>query len=149
MEAAKKLEDKPVLVPGRMKGSEFERTLWCVTVEKTVTREILTDNDFWAHAAQRLKPYDRIEVRQDEGDFFAEYLVLAVGRGWAQVHELSFHKLTEDVVDAPEHPDYYVKYCGPHSRFCVIRRSDGEKIKDQMEKGEANIWLTEYLKTTS
>lgn len=148
-EAALKEDKKesPVLVPGRMKESEFARTLWVVTVEAGVTRNDLTTKEFWAHAAQRLKPYDRIEVRHDEGEFFAEYLVISVGRGYAVVKELDYIELQDTTIEEVQNNDYEVKFKGPVLKWTVIRKADGERVKEGMEKGEAYSWLAQYLKT--
>ena len=40
--------------------------------------------DFWGHIAAKLRPYDEIKVRCDDGTFYAQLLVLA-GRGSASM----------------------------------------------------------------
>lgn len=137
----------PRLPVGRYKEQEFVRTIWIVTAEEGTTRKHLSHPDFWANPAQRMKAYDRIEVRCDDNSFFAEYLVVDVGRGFAVVKELLFVAL-EAVEEQPESDEYEVKQKGPHIKWCVIRKSDGEKLVQGLsKKSEANTWLSNYLKT--
>lgn len=144
----------PQLSPARLKGGEYTRNVWVAVAEQDHTREHFKHPTYWSHAAQRMKPYDHIEVVRDDGTLYAEYLVLEVGRGWANVFELRYDNLTsKDVaqtqaLDQVKTGDYEVKFNGPHDRWIVIRKSDSQKINDKMaNKEEANKWLEEHLKT--
>lgn len=151
-EAAKKPEEEKltaVLMPKRIGLAEHIREYWVVTVEENVTRKDLMNPAFWAHASQVLKPYNRIEVRHDAGQFFAELLVLSVGRGYAKVFELSFHELDKSLTPEMQSPDYEIAWKGPALKYCVVRKSDSERIKDGMGKEEAHIWLRDYLQTVA
>lgn len=135
----------------RMQSGDFVRTLWVATVEQGVTREDVMDPSFWAHVSSQFKPYDRIEVRVDDGLFFLELLILACDRTWAKVYELSSHSLTASDVSLTqaeeEMAEYEVKWNGPSNKFVVIRKSDNTIIKKGMEKDEASKFLDGYLKT--
>ena len=136
----------------RMKEGQFVRNLWVVTVEQGVTREDLTNPGFWAHVAFQLRPYDRLEVRSDDGIFFAEYLVLACERTYAKVKELSWISLTtKDVALSQDEADlekFEYKFRGPHAKHSIIRKSDGAVMVEKLEtQDQARQWLLDNKKT--
>ena len=133
----------------RMKSGDFVRNLWVVTAEQGTTKEDIMTPSYWSHVASQFRPYDRIEVRVDDGVYFAELLILACDRTWAKVHELTFHSLTtSDVSLTQAEPEFDVQWKGPVNKWSVIRKSDSESIKKGMEsKEEANKFLTGYQKT--
>lgn len=133
----------------RMKEGSYERTLWVATVEQGVTRKDILMPEFWSHVASQLRPYDRLEVRVDDGTYFSELLVLSCDRTWAKLKELSYHSLTtQDVSQTQaEMAKFEVKWNGPSNKFVVIRKSDKAIIKKHMEKDEAVTFLNGYLET--
>jgi len=135
----------------RMKSGDFVRTLWVVTAEQGTTKEDIMNPSYWSHVAAQFRPYDRIEVRVDDGVYFAELLILACDRTWAKVKELSFHSLTNSDVSMTqaeeEMAEFEVLWKGPVNKFSVIRKSDSTVIKNKMEKDEANKFLAGYKKT--
>lgn len=135
----------------RMKSGDFVRTLWVVTAEQGTTKEDIMTPSYWSHVASQFRPYDRIEVRVDDGTYFAELLILACDRTWAKVHELTFHSLTTSDVSMTqahdEMSDFDVVWKGPVNKWSVIRKSDDAVIKNKMEKDEAGKFLSNYVKT--
>ncbi|MGD9381878.1 MAG: hypothetical protein PVI03_05480 [Candidatus Thorarchaeota archaeon] len=136
----------------RMKSGEFVRTLWVATVEQGVTKKDIMEPSFWSHVAAQFRPYDRIEVRVDDGLFFSELLVLACDRTWAKVFELNHYQLTNSDVSMTqaetEMAEFEIKWKGPVNKFCVIRKSDDQVIKKELEsKDLANAFLANYKKT--
>lgn len=128
----------------RMKEGQFVRNLWVVTVEQGVNRDDLMNPGFWAHVAFQLRPYDRLEVRSDDGLFFAEYLVLSCERTYAKVKELSWASLTsQDVAMSQEDLEQYeYKFRGPHAKHSVIRKSDGVVMVEKLEtQDQAKQWI--------
>ena len=149
-------ETHRAVMPGRVKLAQSARNHWVVTVEQGTTREDLRRPEFWSLKAKDFRPYDILEVRCDDGSYFAEYLVKSADRAWAIVHELRWEPLgTQDVslteAQAVEQRNRYtVAYRGPHLLHC-IERKDGEKVERLAEKlqtkAEAAVWLENYLKT--
>lgn len=146
------------VMPGRVKTAEAARNTWVVTVEQGVTREDIKRPEFWSLVSKTFRAYDRIEVRSDDGSFFAEYLVLTADRAWAKVHELRYETLgTQDVSLTAAHladlrQRYAVKWNGPHLKHCVERTVDGkvERLKEGcQDKAEAQTWLDDHLKTVA
>ena len=147
-------EESPKLMPARMHLAEHERNVHVITVEVGVEREHLKDTAFWSLVSNKLRPYDRIEVRRDDGLFYAEYLVLACDRSLAKVYEMSYHNLTTSDVAQTEaalkKDDFDVKYRGPHSKHSVIRKSDGAVIKEEFQtRDEAEAWMKQHKQTVS
>lgn len=151
---SEKKEDKPrdvKLNQSRMKSGEFVRTLYVATVEMGTTREDLMKPEFWSQVSYMFSPYDRIEVRSDDGVFFAEYLVLACERTFAKVKELSFVSLTtKDVAMTQAEKDlelYEYKYRGPHRKHSILRKSDGAVMVEEKDtKEQAVAWLHNFQK---
>jgi len=136
----------------RMKSGDFVRTLWVATVEMGVTRDDLKNPTFWSHVAAQLRPYDRIEVRCDDGTFFADYLVIACERTYAKVKELSWVSLTSSDVAMTEESleKFEYKYRGPHSMHSIVRKSDSKvMVEHKQTKEDALKWLKEYKHTVS
>lgn len=156
-EVAEQPERKPgspiTETDGRFKEAEFQRTLWVCTTNENTQPDDLLATEYWAHVAAKLKPYDRIEARANDGAWFAELLVLEAGRNWARMHMLAAWKLTTSDVaqsqSAPKSPyaDFRVENMGPHAKWCVIRRSDNQKIHEGAENQDAaKRWLDERIK---
>lgn len=144
------------VVPGRKKTAESARNFWVVTVEQGTKREDLKRPEFWSLVSADFRPYDRIEVRCDDGTFFAEFVVLSCDRTWARVHELIYCLLGTQDVSLSEaaileaRGRYKVEWRGPHLKFCVERK-DGENIarvqQELPDKVAATVWLENHLKT--
>ena len=133
-----------------------------ITVESGTTREQIVHPDFWGHVAARLRPYAKIEVRCDDGSFYAELLVLAAERTFAMVRVLHWHDLTTaDVAKTQaasvavqrfeEHlKAYEVRWRGPHLMWSVIRKHDNAALREKEKtKQAAQTWLDEYLRVTA
>lgn len=148
-------ETKRAVMPGRVKLAASARNLWVVTVEQGTSREDLRRPEFWSLKSKDFRPYDRLEVRCDDGSFFAEYLIKSADRAWAIVHELRWENLgTQDVAltqaaEVELRGRHVVAYRGPHLLHCVERK-DGEKVERLAEKLqtklEAQTWLENHLK---
>ncbi|MHB0965502.1 MAG: hypothetical protein ACYC36_03520 [Bellilinea sp.] len=141
------------LSPTRIAGAEYSRHDWVVTVEQGTTKKEILNPMFWSHISPQLSPYDRIELRIDDGIFFAELLVTACERTWAKVHVLHWHNMTtadvaesqaDEVIPAPG-KGYEVAWKGPHKKFCVIRKADQEIVHEGDSKEGANAWLKDYI----
>lgn len=155
MEEAK---SNPQLDANRFSLAEQERNLWCVTVEHGITRSQILNPAFWAQFSTKLKPYDHIEVRCDDGTIYAELLVIQSERTWARVHVLNWHDLTtKDIAQSQAAPDtspevppdptkeFKVKYMGPNKKWSVIRQSDEAIVREgEANKANAELWLSEY-----
>lgn len=137
------------LNPARLAQGEYVRTVHVATAEQGTAEEDLINPAYWAHVASKMRPWDRIEVRSDDGTFYAELLVLDSSRTWARVKLLKFLPLTSaDVSQTQADDEYEIKFRGPVLRWSVVRRLDNAVIKEAMQnKDEAAAFLAQYQRT--
>lgn len=125
---------------------------WVLTAETGTTVEDALKPDYLANVAGKLRQYDKIHVRVDTGEWYAELLVVACGKNWAKA-VVTLHVEFSESVNEDEGRDevfslYSVQHRGPHLKWCVIRKADKEPIKENCAtKGEAQAWLSSYIMT--
>jgi len=134
------------LDPSRMKPAEYERTLYVVTAQPGSTQEDLLKREYWSHVANKLKPYDKLEVRANDGTFYAEYLVLDCSRVWAKVALLAWYPLSTKDVSVTASDRYRTEWAGPYDKWRIVRNADNEVIARTMAKDEAIIRAAELEK---
>jgi hypothetical protein len=126
--------------PTRMQEAEFARAVHVVTADAEHLPQDLERQDYWAHVAQNLRPWTRLEVRADDGTWYAECLVLEAGRNWANVKVLqpsttsrpptspqTQAAIAEEYARLP----YEVSFRGEHELWGVIRKSDNAVMHDK------------------
>ena len=137
-----------ILNPSRLALSEYARQDWVVNAAEGTNIADVLDPQYWAHVSAQMKPYDRIEVRQETGDWMLELLVLSCDRNWARVHLLEKYDLVETDAPAPPAQKHVVKWRGPQHKHCVVRISDGAVLQKDMDSAEAAAqWLKNYETT--
>ena len=138
-----------MLDPARFALSEHTNQDWTVTVETGTSLEDILNVAFFSNVANRLRPYDRIRVRIDTGEFYAELLVLGCGKTWAKTVPIFSMDLAAKADEKMQesNDEYRVQWRGPHLKFCIIRNSDNEPVKERLEtKADAEAWLVNYAK---
>ena len=134
----------------RIEPAEYRRTVYIATAHENTIPEDLLDPAYWAQVSATLKPWDRIDVRANDGTWYAEYLVLDAGRTYAKVQMLSSHALTTGDVAMSQltaMSPYEVVYRGPHDMWSVIRKSDRAVVHEKAAtQGAAVDWMTNRLK---
>lgn len=142
--------DPPILTADRLKGAEFERVIHTAHPATGHTLEHMLQPAYWAHVAPKLKPWDRIEARAEDGTYYAELLVLACDRTWARIHVLQWDDLSTQDISITQAADASTKFeinHSPNLRWCVIRKSDRQVMhKEAQTKQDAELWLREYLR---
>jgi len=134
-----------ILQTNRINLQDSVRNYWVATVEPHITREDLLKPDFWANIAVAFKQFDRIEVRQDDGKFFAEYLILNSDKNSAYLKELTWL----DLDDKPKgsKAEFKYKYRGPYAKHSIIRTKDDSVMVEKLEtKIDAEKWLADHLR---
>lgn len=133
----------------KFKQAEYVRNVWAVTPEDGVTLDQVLEPSFWAHVAANLKPWDKIEVRAEDGTYYAELIVLQAARSWAKVRMIHQVELDEAPAENNDVPGYHVKFAG-RAKWRVIRKVDNEVIHQGAAcEQEAKDWLTEHLSATA
>lgn len=82
-----------LLPPKRCKIGDSVRNVWRAVAEEGHTREDIMSPNYWAHPAQQMRIGDKIEITNDTQTFYMELYVKNVGKGFAQVVELSYQEL--------------------------------------------------------
>jgi hypothetical protein len=133
------------LLDKRVQREEFVKTHWVATVEAGVTRKDVLDPEFWSYVSMKFKPYDTVEIRTDDSDFYGQYVILSCDRTYASLYELSFHKLSDEA--GPRKGSLYeYKWGGPYGKHGIVRTSDNAMMVNKLEtKAEALKWLTAHL----
>ncbi len=139
------------LTPARRALAEQWRQDWVVNAEDGTTVEDLKDPAYWAHVASDMQQYDRVEVREETGQWIVDLIITGVGRNWASVLIVAKHDLTGGTAAvAPESPKYKVMWRGPQHKWCVKRLSDNEVLQAGMESEIAGTaWLEQYERTVN
>lgn len=139
-------EAKRKIPPNRMNLTQYMRQDWSANAEEGTTVEDILKPEYWFHKASELRPYDRIEVRDEKGHWIAELLVLNVDRSWAKVHLLTLHDLgpkAEEPVE--ETPKFHLVWKGPQRKWTVQRLEDGQFIQEGFDdKHKAREWMIQH-----
>lgn len=133
----------------RVQLVEFARRSFQIIPPPSDKVEDLLRLDYWAHVSRGFKPFDRIEAIAEDGTWYADILILAVGRAWAKVSIIHYKEL-EKV--RPEHleSEYEISWGSPVTKWRVIRRQDRQVLKDNLDSQQtASNWLTDHLRALS
>jgi hypothetical protein len=134
------------LPPTRLQRAEHYCVAYAVVLPGGVTLDQAMKPEYWAHVGKNLRQHDTIRLIPEDGSYFAEALVLDSGPGFAKLKMLRHVSLEENGEAVAETVDFFVKYNGPHDKWSVIRRSDGEKLKTGLAaKPDAQRWLDDHL----
>ena len=138
------------LQPIRMKPAEFARNVHVAVAHESNVPDDLSAPHYWAHVSTQLRPWELIEVRADNGLWWAEVLVLEAGRNYARVHVLRVIDLSKSAVksaDTIQIGGYEISFRGEFAKWSVIRQGDRAVVRDQLgTQGEAVNWVNERLK---
>jgi hypothetical protein len=130
--------------------AEDKRRDWVVDAEDGTLPEDVTRPEYWAHVAGKFTPHDRIEVRQEAGEWIIELIVISCERNWASVHIAAFHELGQRDDTAPRASiKHKVVYKGHIKKHCVVRLSDSMAIQEGLQtKAQAEEWLANHERVT-
>lgn len=134
--------------PLRTQLAEFLRQDFRHNAEEGTTVEDILQDSYWALMAPQFKPYDRIEVVVDTGEWIAELVVLQCERTWAKVALLKKFDLAP-VTEMPERSgsDFTIAYKGAQKKWTVIRKSDQQAVRDGFgSRDDADGWMANYQK---
>jgi len=137
----------------RMEQAEFKRNNWVVIAAPgTIPTDLMTPS-YWAHLADKLKPWEKIEVRADDASWYCELLVVDVSRLWARVRPLLLLDLTTSDVSQSQAnrensaAEYEVLHRGEHCKWSVVRKKDLAVVHEFEEtRIGAAQWLQDRLK---
>lgn len=132
------------LAPGGMQGFEFQSTRYDALVPTGVPVEALAKPEFWAHQGAKLRPWDEIRARAEDGSWMANLVVLDCSRTWARVKLLNYHKCTTGDVALTQASEEAIKahieqhklmHRGPR-KWSIVRVADGTVIAEDIATKE-------------
>lgn len=133
----------------RLQEGAYRRNVWCYIAEGGTQIEDLLQPQFWAGLHQRLQPWDRIEVFEEGGAYFAEFLVRSSTAEGVIVAGL---RATELDGVGPRHFEPLdvegcsVVYKGPFLRW-VVETREGRQLQGGFEdEAHAAHWLRDHLR---
>jgi hypothetical protein len=136
------------LPPNRLQRAEHYCVHYAVVLPGGVLLDTALMPEYWAHVGRQLRRHDMVRIIPEDGSYFAEALVLDAGSGFAKVKLLRRESLEETSEETGDLVTLFVKYNGPHDKWTVIRKSDGEKLKTgAAEKADAERWMSDHLKS--
>lgn len=132
----------------RLQFAEHVRNVWIINPEYGVTPEDILEPSYFAHVANSLKPWDKIEARSEDGSYYAEYVVEQAGRSFAKLAMVHLVTLAAKIDLATEVAEaYQVIWKGPQYKWRVVRKKDNQTLKDGIaSKGDALRWVQEHQK---
>lgn len=149
-QANKEARTNKRLAPHRFQvnGSTQVYNLFDVVPEVGTRLEEMLVPDYWEHVAQKLRPWDHIEVRADDGSFYAHLIVQRAERLLADVRPIQYCDLA---VGAPSDGDvptgYAVDWGGPIAKWRVLMGQSVLKDGHQT-KGAAIQWIVNRAKAS-
>jgi hypothetical protein len=125
-----------------LENSGQTRNEWRAVLESGRPYESIFKSEFWAHVSKSLKIGDHIEILNDEMTFASKVIVVDARASGARVQEIQGGKSDlAPVTDANAVEGYSIEYKGPHLKFCVVRKSDGARLREGfVNVVEAQTW---------
>lgn len=139
---------RKILPEARFSQAAYATNRWSVTIDPTTPYDRMFEPDFWSHVGRKLRIGDIIEVHAEDTTWYAELYVVAAHRLSAKVvllRKVDLAAAQEVLAEASrveEATRLYVKYRGPHVRYCVMR---GENVVAEKFQTEAEA-LVELAK---
>ena len=135
-------KQEPRVFGDRFNGSDYTTGRFDHKCEPGIDRKTLLDPAYWSHVSELMTPYSEIAVRCDDGTYYAKYLVLDCGRGWAKVQELNWWNLsTVDVAQSQSSAGardlYDIVWKGPTRKHVILRVSDQTVLHEGEQRKES------------
>lgn len=137
----------------RFQEASFKRSLFHATLERGTTVEQLADPAFWVHVVQYdairkealVKQFDRIEVIEESGAFWADLLVLSVSKEGARCIVLTLKHISQPKAAAKPvvytAADFETRFTEAH-KWGVMRKTDNTiMLEDLQTEDEALDWI--------
>lgn len=132
------------LGPQVLQLAEHQRQIWVARVPKGVEPADVLEPSYWAHHGGKLSPYDKIEVRAEDGTWYQELIVMDSSRAWARVLPVTkvLRFETADVSQSKTAPvGYEITHRGAR-KWSVVRTKDRAVMsEDHAQRDSAEQWL--------
>ena len=143
------------LPPNALQALDYASTKHDALIPQGVAPEELLKPEFWAHHAVKLRPWDEIRARAEDGTWLAYFVVLDCSRTWAKVHQLAIHRLTTGDVAMTQASEAEVRaMVKAHEvrfdqgrKWNVVRKSDRMVVQEQIaDQDSAVAWLEKHAR---
>ena len=143
------------LPPNSLQALDYASTKHDAVIPQGVAPEELLKPEFWAHHAVKLRPFDEIRARAEDGTWLAYYVVLDCSRTWAKVHQLAIHRLTTGDVAMTQASEAEVRAVvkahevrfNQGQKWHVVRKTDRMVVQEQIgDKDAAIAWLEKHAR---
>ncbi len=138
----------------RLRLAESMRVVYTATAPVGTLLEDILNPAWWATYSARLKPWDKVEVRVEDGSWYAEVMVLDSSRAWTKVHLMGHVNLTTGDISMVQQERmaamasviaaHEITYRGS-AGWSVIRKSDRAVVHENAASREdAQGWLRKF-----
>lgn len=125
--------------------AETKRNVYRVQLAPDQKPEDLLSPDWWVHVARQMRVNDRIEVVGYGNAWFAEVMVLEVGKGGhggARVAYILGPVELDNAAAVAAPAEYQVRWGGDVSKWIVVAAKDKKLVKDGFETIEdGKAWI--------
>jgi hypothetical protein len=134
MEAIKNITTRPALREARFELASSARNHFVITTEAGTTLEQVQSPGYLANVISQLKPYCIVEVRCDDGSYFALFVVLSVTKAEVKMARFVFVDLEVPTAAVQDDGlDLEAKFRGPFAKWSVVRKSDSMVLTEKLE----------------
>ncbi len=133
--------------PTRLPQANHVIISYAHTPEYGISIDEVLKPEYWSHVAKSLRPGYVVFVTAADMSWRAELMVRDVTRNEALMGVVSHVKFGAAVdLDVDEMP-YELKWRGPARKFSVLRKTDGDILKDEFPTKElASEWAKNHMK---
>lgn len=138
-----KKESAPLMASSLQEG-EYQRTVYVARIPRGVRLEDVLVPSFWAHTAPKLKPYDKIELRAEDGTWYGEVIVMDSSRTWARVKPLvgPVFFTTADVSESQAaETNFEVLHRGPKKWSVIDKKNRKVYFEGGALREDAETWI--------
>ena len=140
-----KPKEQRMLPAGRFHLAESQRNNWVIDAEQGTTIDDFLNPSYWSNFSAKMRPFDLIEARLEDGTYWGLFLVLTCDRAWARVKLIIDVKATTADVAQSQAEGYRVDWLGPIKKACVVRVKDGAVMREgEPSKAAAYEWLKNF-----
>tara|TARA_R110000850_G_scaffold269167_2_gene401007 strand:- start:6722 stop:7180 length:459 start_codon:yes stop_codon:yes gene_type:complete len=139
------------ILPSQFEHSDFARQDITITADHNQTPADFLNPNSYSSIAEKIQPRDKITVLDEGMTWQLELLVVSTARNWVRAVKTNFTDITAEMQEsrAPEGApdDFFVDHRG-RAKWCVIRRSDNEKLHRGIETQEDALkQMADYIKS--
>lgn len=148
----KKAEVKTLITPitpRDFRYQDHELQQWVAYVPPEAAKANLEDPQFWSGVCDMIRSPAEITVMASDGSWKAKVTILHNERNWAKAVVDQWFQY-DNIVSPMIEDDLKVEHAGPHHKWRVVRRSDGEILsKENPDKETAERWKRNHLQSMS